>query len=622
MQRYDFFQGQKVSEAELDSAFAACEDAQQNWALDNGVVGITSGGAVSQHAGTANMTIDITGATIYDQLGQRICWTALQNIDCSIDENSNSTAVTTPGNGKQLSIFAKFLRVQSDPRLDLEGTTVYFDQAESYEIHVAQGAEGTPPGTPPALRADEILLADITLIYGQTQILNADILTTRRQWTIKTTSGTSVATGTVEEAVQVLADAISGSGSDLALHKAGTSNEHVASAVDYAGGPTWKDTTTNPAATVEAQLDKIVTDLVADAGSARIGSAAITSQPQFPISANSIVNQLSAILTHLESLSRSLARVIGTNLTRQVDPFDIYGSPSGYSCYSICHNGVNYILVGTNSTGPICKAIYSHLGYTWSACGSLSGTPTGLYASIYVPDFGLTIIGGKDASGAIIQTASDATCSTWTSQTVPSTTGGDEITTFGFDSYNLIAVAMGKGKVWRSGNGTSWSAAATVPASITTLNAVVEGNGTLVAVGQKAGSAFAMISTNGGSAWTDTSSGLTSPPTELFGVTYDSTSGRFIAVGGTKSYWSTDGTSWTLVNIGESVYGVAYYDRVIIGVGSHNVAVSTYGGAWTTFEFGDEVGGGTVAFPNSTIFVNGRFVILDDADLWYSLARA
>lgn len=207
MQKYNWFSGQKVSNTELQNGFEGAEDAQQNWALDNGVVGITSGGGVSQHAGTANLTVDITGATIYDQTGQRICWTSLQNVDCSVDENSNSTAVTTPGNGKKLSIFAKFKRVASDPRLDLEGTTVYFDQAESYEIHVAQGAEGTPPGTPPVLRSDEILLADITLVYGQTQILNADVVTTRRQWAIKTTSGTSVAVGTAEEAVQALATA-------------------------------------------------------------------------------------------------------------------------------------------------------------------------------------------------------------------------------------------------------------------------------------------------------------------------------------------------------------------------------------------------------------------------------
>lgn len=39
-----------------------------------------------------------------------------------------------------------------------------------------------------------------------------------------------------------------------------------ASLVAYAGGPNWHDGTTNPATTVEAQLDKIVTDLVGETG--------------------------------------------------------------------------------------------------------------------------------------------------------------------------------------------------------------------------------------------------------------------------------------------------------------------------------------------------------------------
>jgi len=624
MQSYDWFSGQKVSEQELGQAFDACEAAQQNWALDNGIIGITSGGGVSQHAGTTNMTVDIVGATIYDQLGQRICWTSLLNVNCSVDENANSTAVTTPGNGKKLSVFAKFKRVVSDPRLDLAGATVYFDKAESYEIHVAQGAEGTPPGTPPVLRSDEILLADITLIYGQTQILNANVLTTRRQWAITTTSGTSVGVGTTEAAVQVLADAISGSGSDLALHKAGTSSEHVASAVNYAGGPVWKDSTTNPAATVEAQLDKIVTDLVANAGSDRVGSAAISpiNYPEFPISAASIGDQLESILNHLGAVNRDFAMLIGGNWTREAVPFDdVYGG-SSYAPYDITHNGANYILIGVFAAGPTCHAIYSNLGYTWAACGSFGSTPTAITGVIYVTSLGLTIVGGKNASGAIVETANTGTCSSWTSQTVASTTTGDEIRAFAYDPNANLVVAVGKSKAWYSGAGTSWSAA-TVPSSITTLNSVASNNnGIIVAVGSKSSSAFVMRSTNG-TTWTDVSGGLSSPPSELFGVCYDGTADRFIAVGGTKAYWSQDGTTWTIANLASSVYGVASYRSVNIAAGSHHSQVSTGGGkVWSEAEIGDVSGAATIAYPNCIKYVNGRFVICDNYDLWYSLTRA
>ena len=297
MQRYDFFFKQKVTESELDSAFGSAETAINNVILDNGIIGITSGGAVSQNAGTANLTVDVSGpATIYDQTAQRISWSATQDVDCSIDENSNPTAVVTPGNHRILSIFAKFKRVLSDPRLDGSGDTVYFNSAESFELHVAAGAEASSP-TPPVLRANEILLADIELDYGQTQILNADISTTRRQWAIKTTSGISVAVGQIEEAVQALADGVV---SGLAAHKVSTADEHVASAVNYTSGPAWNDGTTNPAATVEAQLDKIVTDLADEAsigngGADKVGSKTFT-VGSLVVASGSVREQLVAVL--------------------------------------------------------------------------------------------------------------------------------------------------------------------------------------------------------------------------------------------------------------------------------------------------------------------------------------
>jgi hypothetical protein len=49
---------------------------------------------------------------------------------------------------------------------------------------------------------------------------------------------------------------------------------HAASAVAYAAGGAWKDGTANPATTVKAQLDKLVADLSADAGGARVGAGA------------------------------------------------------------------------------------------------------------------------------------------------------------------------------------------------------------------------------------------------------------------------------------------------------------------------------------------------------------
>ena len=47
----------------------------------------------------------------------------------------------------------------------------------------------------------------------------------------------------------------------LSAHILDPANAHAATAISYDGGPNWKDGTTNPATEVDAQLDKIITDL-------------------------------------------------------------------------------------------------------------------------------------------------------------------------------------------------------------------------------------------------------------------------------------------------------------------------------------------------------------------------
>lgn len=213
MQRFDFFFRQKVTEGELDAAFDAVETFEFNSFLDAGLVGIQAQAVVTENAGTPNLTVDISGPGVTrDQLGQRINWTATQDVDVSVDENSNSTAVVTPGNEKFLSIFAKFTRSLSDPRLDGTGATVFHNRAESFEINVVQGAEAViATATRPPLRADEILLADLRLIFGQTQVLNADINTApirREDAFVITTGATTVRAGTAEAAMQALSNAL------------------------------------------------------------------------------------------------------------------------------------------------------------------------------------------------------------------------------------------------------------------------------------------------------------------------------------------------------------------------------------------------------------------------------
>lgn len=211
MDRFNWFFRQKVTEAELDAGFDAVERALFRIALDWGVVGITTGAEVSERAGTPNLSVDIAGpATIYDQDGQRISWSATQNLSVSVDESSTSTVVATPGNEKWLSIFAEFTRVQSDPRTDGTGAPILFNQAEGYTLSVVQGAEAAIGlAVRPSLEADRILLADVRLINGQTQVLNADISTSRREDAfVLTVGGTTARAGQIEEAIQEALDLI------------------------------------------------------------------------------------------------------------------------------------------------------------------------------------------------------------------------------------------------------------------------------------------------------------------------------------------------------------------------------------------------------------------------------
>lgn len=85
--------------------------------------------------------------------------------------------------------------------------------------------------------------------------------------------------------------------------------EHsLSDVISYAGGPPWYDGTTNPATTIEAQLDKIVTDLVDDTGTSgpdasgahKVGAAAQSGSPE-SLSVASIGAQLGQLLNWINT---------------------------------------------------------------------------------------------------------------------------------------------------------------------------------------------------------------------------------------------------------------------------------------------------------------------------------
>lgn len=76
--------------------------------------------------------------------------------------------------------------------------------------------------------------------------------------------------------------------------------DHNAAATSYAGGPAWADGTTNPATTVEAQLDKIITDLATGAGTAKLLGAAVGSD----LAGGTLAAQIADLATNWFKLSR------------------------------------------------------------------------------------------------------------------------------------------------------------------------------------------------------------------------------------------------------------------------------------------------------------------------------
>lgn len=173
--------------------------------------GIINGADITEHNPTPNFTVDVSGpALVYDQLSQKIAWATTQNIDCTIDENGSATAVTTSGNEKYLSIFAEYERSLSDPRTDRNGATVFFVRAESYKINVVQGVEA-PTGTAvkPALRADQVLLGDVLITYGMTQIQTSDIDLDRAEYPYDITgSPLAIKEKGLQDVLQAMVDAI------------------------------------------------------------------------------------------------------------------------------------------------------------------------------------------------------------------------------------------------------------------------------------------------------------------------------------------------------------------------------------------------------------------------------
>jgi hypothetical protein len=224
-------------------------------------------------------------------------------VDCAVDLVGIPTDVATVGNERWLGIFLRFKRQLSDPRTDGNSQQVFFRRDESFELVVRQAPEGAIGVAPkPALQADELLLCDVRRRPGQTQILVADLDTSRRQAFIFA-QGTSVAvtTGTwsiLQPLAATVQAAFDEADAELRDHFTAVARRHAATAIDYA--PHGFVGAGNVQAAVDELIDDLATGAVGSSGASRVGVDAAAGAPN-ALPAGSVKSQLAQILGFLNT---------------------------------------------------------------------------------------------------------------------------------------------------------------------------------------------------------------------------------------------------------------------------------------------------------------------------------
>lgn len=308
--RTDFHFRQRVTEAELDLAFELLEKADRDIAADLGIFGIISGAVPSEHQPVPDLSIDLTSPTrAYDHLGQRIFFGTDQTVGCSADLVGIPTEVTTPGRERWIGVFLRFERQLSDPRTDGNSQRVYFRRDESFEIVVRQAPEAAVgTASKVVLQDDELLICDVRLEHGQTQIFDSDIDVSRRQAfifaagdAVEIESGLWAVLAPAIETAQAALDSVD---SVLAGHFDGSAHRHEAQHI-----------TSSPhgfigAATVQDALEELVDDLGASTlgspGSRRVGADAAPGMPN-SLASGTVDQQLSQLLAWLNAHQTALS---------------------------------------------------------------------------------------------------------------------------------------------------------------------------------------------------------------------------------------------------------------------------------------------------------------------------
>jgi len=295
---------QRVQENELDFAFDQLEQADRDLASDLNIYGIVSGAVATPHQPVADLRVDVTGPSrAYDRLGRRIFVPVQTTVDLERDVSGLPTAVTTPGNERWISLFMRFNRVLSDPRIDGGGQQVFFRRDESFEFIARQGPEaaGNAASRPP-LEPDELLICDVLRAHGQTQIEAHHIDVTRRQRFVFAHGENIGVLGSdwtvIDAHAADVQAAFNSLDRELRDHVDGESRRHGAGDIEVR--PQGFLTSSH----VQGALNEIVDTLASFAGATHVGADPVDGSP-FALSAGTVDSQLSQLNSHLNSHAKS-----------------------------------------------------------------------------------------------------------------------------------------------------------------------------------------------------------------------------------------------------------------------------------------------------------------------------
>jgi hypothetical protein len=177
--------------------------------------------------------------------------------------------------------------------------------------------------------------------------------------------------------------------------------------------------------------------------------------------------------------------------------------------------------------------------------------------------------------------------------------------TFGSDKFVAVGYSTngGDGRITTSSDGIIWTQR--TPGTFEAITGIAYGNGTYIAVGW---GSLKLFSSNGID-WTMNSNSAGGYASICFG------NGLFVSPGSAQGeiFTSTTGATWTKQNssINQSLWGVAYGNRIYVAVGSAGAVVSSPNSmTWTTRNSGNS--SQNTGRIYAVTYGNGKFVVSDE----------